>query len=112
MAAMILMERGRIAESQSILSKIEPFTREIALRNLPAVLAEPVPGKDYDGYALSAFGIAETDVDALRSLMRWFDGKDYASSATRFALRVLALRPGDLEANAVLRRAASATPRV
>lgn len=98
LAATLLLAEAREAEADSLLSKEPPIERGYAIANLRAVLAEQPPGRPYDDFALRAFGIASTDADAMRELMRWFVSMRYAEVAIRFAERVEALSPGDPEA--------------
>ncbi len=102
MAAMLLLGDGRDAEAAEILRAEPPIERGYALVNLRAVLAEQPPGRLYDEHAFRAFGIAQTDIEGMRDLMRWFSSMNYAAIAIRFAERVQSLNPGDREAAGVV----------
>ncbi|HEY6554843.1 MAG TPA: hypothetical protein VI669_15925 [Vicinamibacteria bacterium] len=104
MAVAFLLADGREEDARRLLSGIPPASREWALDNLPAVLAQQPSSRQFDGPALRAFGIDSTDASAVRTLTQWFVRRGYYIPAGRFGDRLLTLAPGDplaLKANAL-----------
>ncbi|MEK7347537.1 MAG: hypothetical protein AABZ94_01560 [Candidatus Eisenbacteria bacterium] len=95
MAVMFLMADGREEDAKKLLSGIPPATRDWALDNLPAVLAQQPAMRTFDAAGLRAFGVDSTDVDALRRLTGWYLRRRYPDPAGRFADRLLARSPHD-----------------
>jgi len=95
MAVMFLLADGRDDDAKRLLAGIPPATRQWALDNLPAVLAQQPAKRNFDAAGLRAFGVDSTDVDALHHLTTWYLRWRYPDPAGRFADRLLALSLGD-----------------
>jgi len=103
-AAMLLYAAGRPADAERVAATAQSFTPARSEEAVVALLAEPVSGLDLDLPAMMAFGLDPANVTTVRSLMRQFEAKGFSLAAGRFAARLQALQPGDLESAAVLDR--------
>ncbi len=104
--ASMLLAAGRRGEADSILTKAEPFPKDIALALVRGLLAEASPSGALDDAAFEAFGLSATDPPTIRSIMLGFQNNGSMAQAAWFALRLRRLAPGNGESAEVLRAAA------
>ena len=104
-AAALYFAVGRDADAEQVLSNVPKFNRVESMGAAASLLVEPITGLDLDVAAMQAFGLAPTDVDALRTIMRQLEASHATGAASRMASRVLAQAPGDAEAARVVREA-------
>jgi hypothetical protein len=102
-AAAILLAAGRERDAAQILEATPAFHREDAIQEVAGLIAKPVPGIDLDEGALRAFGLAPSDSNAVRSVMKTLERGGYREGAVRFARRLLRLVPEDPEAESLAR---------
>ena len=102
LAAALLLADGREAEASQLLRTTPPLDREEALDVAGAFLATPAR-RDIDAPVLLALGISPADTAAVRGLMRKVAVTGRREATIRFAHRLLAMTPGDWEAEALLR---------
>jgi len=102
--AMVLLGAGREHDARDILVATPPFRRETALEIVKKILSEPTRSARSDSLAFPAFGLSADDPETTRYLMRRFNEEGLLPQAVDFALRLRRLRPGDAEAEALLRK--------
>lgn len=102
LAAALLLADGREPEARQLLRATPPLDREDALDVAGTFLANPAR-RDIDAPVLLALGVAPADTAALRGVMRKVALAGRREATIRFAHRLLAARPGDWEAEALLR---------
>jgi hypothetical protein len=103
-AAMLLLAAGKGDDGRLVLGKVPPLPRELQLAGIGAVLKFSAPEQVLDDYAFEAFEVSPSDIDALRKLAREFRRDGRPDLAARFGHRLLALRPGDGEAQSWVER--------
>ena len=102
LAAAFLFADGREAEAEKLLRATPPLDREDALEVAGMFLANPAR-RDIDAPVLLALGVAPADTAAVRGVMRKVAMTGRREATIRFAHRLLAAKPGDWEAEALLR---------
>jgi hypothetical protein len=103
LAAMVLLAAGRQVEADSTLGAAAPFPREVALEIVKKLFTEATRSARLDSLAFPAFGLSAEDPEALRYLMRRFRQEGDIPRSLDFARRLRGVRPGDTEAEALLR---------
>jgi len=104
-AIALLYAVNRNPDAKNLERGVPQFDADQSLEAIVALTAEPVKGLDLDRGAMMAFGFNPDDPEALRALMRQHETRGYKLAAGRFASRLHALVPGDVESEEVLRRA-------
>jgi hypothetical protein len=102
LAAALLLADGRSAEADRLLRATPPLERDDALEVAGVFLANPAR-RDIDAPVLQALGVAPTDTAGVRVVMRKIALSGRRDATIRFAHRLLAAKPGDWEAEALLR---------
>ena len=102
LAAALLLADGRDHEAATLLRSAPPVDRADAVDIAGAFLANPAR-RDIDTPVLLALDVAPADTAAVRGVMRKFALGGRREAAIRFAHRMLAVKPGDWEAQALLR---------
>jgi hypothetical protein len=107
LAASYLFAFGRSLEGDSLMAGAPPIDRTRAFDLVAELLSQPTRVPRYDAATFAAFDFDYTDPEDVRGVLaRLVDIHNQA--APRFALRLLVLRPGDTEAQSVLRAYAPA----
>ena len=102
LAGAILYASGRKADADRLLERTPTFNRNDAI--VVAFEVVSVPSRlDLDAPILEAVGLDANDPETVRSILRQLALNRYPAATIRFAHRLLALRPGDPEAQTVLR---------
>ena len=99
LAAMFLFFARRDAEATHLLQFVPPVRRDNALEVVARIVSDPPAGASWDEPALRAFGLQPGDPEVWRYLLHYFVGLGRRPDALRLAGRLLALRPGDLDAS-------------
>ena len=102
LAAALMLADGRKAEAEAILRDTPSFQRQDAIAAASELLANP-PRRNLDAAVLAAMGLSPEDPETLREMMRGFATRKYPDATIRFARRLLQAKPGDPEAEAVIR---------
>ncbi|HYR69291.1 MAG TPA: hypothetical protein VER77_05370 [Candidatus Dormibacteraeota bacterium] len=102
LAAALLLADGREPEAAKLLRTTPPLDREDALDVAGMFLSNPAR-RDIDAPVLAALGLAPADTAAVRGVMRKVALTGRREATIRFAHRLLAMMPGDWEAEALLR---------
>jgi hypothetical protein len=102
LAAATLLASGRPTEAAVLLKQLPALGREQALNGVCAALTPVMPRPGLYDAAFRVFGLDPGDAEANRYLMFYFSDKVLLDKAKRMAERLLALRPGDEEATAML----------
>lgn len=102
LAAALLLADGRDREAADLIRETPPIGPEDAIDVAAAVLANPTR-RDIDSPVLLALGVTPADTAAVRGVMRKFALSGRWGATSRFARRLLEARPGDWEAEALLR---------
>ncbi len=102
LAATMLYASGRPAEAQRLCAGLPPLKRMGALYAIAAVLSGRLETTGFDEAAFAAFGVSTRDAEAYRFLMNYFSDQELLRHAKQMAERLLALRPGDWEASAMI----------
>jgi hypothetical protein len=102
LAAALLIADGHTEEADAILRDTPTFERQDAVEAAAELLANP-PRRNLDTAVLVGMGLPPEDPDVTREMMRWFAVRKYPDATLRFARRLLEAKPGDPEAEAVLR---------
>jgi hypothetical protein len=102
LAAALLLADGREREAEALLRATPPILPEEAIEVAGAVLANPAR-RDIDAPVLLSLGLAPSDTAAVRGVMRKSALSGRWDATTRFARRLLGSKPGDWEAEALLR---------
>ena len=102
LAAALLLADGREHEAAQLLRAAPPLDREDALDVAGSFLANPAR-RDIDAPVLLALGVPPADTAAVRVVMRKAALTGRREATIRFAHRLLAAKPGDWEAEALLR---------
>lgn len=102
LAAALLLADGRASEAAKLIRETPPIGPEDAMDVAGAVLGNP-SRREIDGPFLAAFGVAPSDTAVVRGVMRKFAMTERWGATTRFARRLLEVKPGDWEAEALLR---------
>jgi len=113
LAAALLLADGRSAEAAKMIQGTMSIGTEDAIEVAGAVLANPAR-RDIDSAVLLALGAAPADTAVVRGVMRKLALSSRWGATSRFARRLLEVKPGDWEAEALLRwiRQGSETMRV
>ncbi len=98
----MLYASGRPAEAQRLCAGLPPLKRMGALYAIAAVLSGRLEMTGFDEAAFAAFGVSTRDAEAYRFLMNYFSDQELLRHAKQMAERLLALRPGDWEASAMI----------
>lgn len=107
-SAMIYLAAGRREAAQGILAGLPPLAKEDALWSLKPFLTEPSPSEPLDLAAFEAFGLSDSDPEALRWVMQHFEIEGSRAQAAWYARRLLQVAPGDSGAAAILHEAEQA----
>jgi len=110
LAAMYLLASGRQAEAQRMLTDLPAFSRENSLVMIKQVFADATPGLAVEEFAFDAFGVARTDVEANRTIMRLLKQDGNLPTAAHFAKVVIGIAGHDSESEEVLREFGSLRP--
>jgi uncharacterized protein with von Willebrand factor type A (vWA) domain len=102
LAAATLLASGRPTEAAALLKQLSALGREQALDGVCAALTPGLPRPGLYDAAFQVFGLDPSDAEAYRYLMFYFSDKVLLEKAKRMAERLLALRPGDEDATAML----------
>lgn len=102
LAAALMLADGRKAEAEAILRDTPSFQRQDAIAAASELLANP-PRRNLDAAVLVAMGLSPEDPETMREMMRGFATRKYPDATIRFAQRLLQAKPGDPEAEAVIR---------
>jgi hypothetical protein len=102
LAAATLLASGRPTEAAGLLKQLPALGREQALDGVCAALTPGLPRAGLYDPAFRVFGLDPSDAEAYRYLMFYFSDRVLLDKAKRMAERLLALRPGDEEATAML----------
>jgi hypothetical protein len=102
LAATMLFAAGRSKEGNKLCAGLPRMGREAALYAVAAVLGPELPGIVLDEAAFRAFDVPDQDPEAYRFLMHYFSDHVLLRQAMRMAERLLALRPGDEQASAMI----------
>jgi hypothetical protein len=110
LAAMLLFASGRDAEAERLRKATLPLQREDAVGALAAALGPTIPGVDRDAAGFRAFEVPSDDPEVYRALMNIYSDQALIPQTERMAQRLLALKPGDEEAEAMI-EAVKAVPK-
>ncbi len=102
LAGALLLSDGRDRDAASLLSETQSIAREDAILAATEFLANP-SRRDIDGPVLQSLGVSPADTAAVRAVMRTLALQNRRDATIRFARRLLGLKPGDWEAEALLR---------
>lgn len=97
-AATMLLCDGQGAAARALLSGLPQFPPDVAINHVGLLLTVPTRGTRFENAALEAFGLPLNDPRVYRFLLRGLLQLGYDQVAARIATRLLALQPGDLEA--------------
>jgi hypothetical protein len=110
LAAMLLFASGRDAEAERLRRATAPLPREDAVGALAAALGPTIPGVDRDAAGFRAFDVPSDEPEVYRALMNIYSDQALIPQTERMAQRLLALKPGDEEAEAMI-EAVKAVPK-
>jgi len=102
-SAMFLLAAGRRQKAVAILAAATAISREEALLNVKRLLGEASHSEALDEAAFEAFGLSSTDPDAIRWIMREFQGDGALAQAAWYAQRITRLVSGDTESTDLIR---------
>lgn len=103
-AVALLYAANRDGDAERLSQVLPQFDINRSLEAVVALTVEPVAGLNLDRAAMRAFGFNPDDPSSLRAVMRQHYGRGYNLAAGRFASRLQALDPGDVESAEVLQR--------
>lgn len=103
-AVALLYAANRDSDAERLAQGVPQFDANQSVEAVVALTVEPVAGLDLDRAAMRAFGLDPDDPVSLRALMRQHEARGYKLAAGRFASRLQAIAPSDLESAEVLRR--------
>ena len=93
-----------------MLATLPTFPRENSLAMIRQVFADATPGLAVEEFAFEAFGIARTDAEANRTIMRLLKQDGNLPMAAHFAKAVIDLVGHDSECEEVLREFGALRP--
>lgn len=102
LAGALALAGGREDEAARITRQTPSVSQENALAAAGEILGNP-SRRDIDEPVLASLGLSPADTAATRSMMRAFMLRSQRGATVRFARRLLDLKPGDWEAQALLR---------
>jgi len=102
LAASYLFAFGRILEGDSLIAGAPPVDRTRAFDLVTELLSQPTRVSRYDAATFSAFDLDYTDPEQVRGVLTRL-AEIGNQAAPRFAARLLVLRPGDPQAEKILR---------
>jgi hypothetical protein len=102
LAGALLLAEGRNGEAASILRQTPSIDFQDAILVAGELVANP-SRRDIDGPVLEALGVSPADTAATRAVMRRLALGNRRGATIRFARRLLDLKPGDWEAQALIR---------
>jgi hypothetical protein len=94
LAAAMLLASGRAQLAESLLTSLPDLPRDYRLQSACGCLAETLKVA-FEPAVLRAFGVSESDGDALQELLACFEGRRAWKPAWGMARRLQKLRPGD-----------------
>jgi hypothetical protein len=101
--AMIRLSEGRRKDAAAILDSTDGFAWGVAVEIVKKLFTESTSNAGLDSCAFEAFELSPTDPEVSRYLMKRFRSEGLVPEAVHFARRLVALRPGDPEAVALLK---------
>jgi hypothetical protein len=102
LAAALLLADGRTEDAARLTRTTPAIGADDAIEVAHAVLASPAR-RDIDAAVLLALGVAPADTAVVRGVMRKLAMSGHWGATSRFARRLLEAKPGDWEAQALLR---------
>ncbi|MGH7680915.1 MAG: hypothetical protein ACRENN_02905, partial [Candidatus Eiseniibacteriota bacterium] len=102
LAAALLVAGGRTDDATALMRQTPRIPREEAIGAAGEILANP-SRRDIDEPVLASLGLSPADTAATREMMRGFMLRSKRAVTVRFAHRLLEAKPGDWEAQALVR---------
>lgn len=102
LAAALLYAAGRPSEAEILMRDAPALSREDAVAAGAAALTPELPRSGLDVGVFRAFEFDESDPELYRALMFYFSDRVLLKKARHMAERLLAIRPGDEDARAMI----------
>jgi len=102
LAVALLVAEGRTDDAAALTRQTPRIPREEAIAAAGEILANP-SRRDIDDPVLASLGLSAADTAATREMMRGFLLRSQRAATVRFAHRLLEAKPGDWEAQALVR---------
>jgi hypothetical protein len=103
-AAMLLLSRGDVPAAAGLLQGVPDLPVVDAIQNVGVLLTVPTRGVALEEHAMKAFGLSPDDPIVLRALLGGLMTLGNYEPAERIAMRLLAVKPGEIQALEALKR--------